>query len=125
MEILSYIADSDPKKDPANHPADGGDNDNNDSSDDDDDDDDVEKDEEDDEEEENLALADPSAILIDDLTKSHTARMCVRPHTLRSPIAKACIIEFVAALPSSSLPPSVSPPLENIKSLKDNIEASI
>ncbi|GJV47748.1 hypothetical protein Tco_1437960 [Tanacetum coccineum] len=70
----SYIADSDPeedeedpKEDPANHPADGGDNDNNESSDDDDDDDDVKKDEEDDEEEENLALADPSAILIDDL----------------------------------------------------------
>nr|GEW57687.1 putative reverse transcriptase domain-containing protein [Tanacetum cinerariifolium] len=47
-----YIVDSDlkedeedPEKDPANHPADGGDNDDNESSDDEDDDDDVEKDE--------------------------------------------------------------------------------
>ncbi|GJY14242.1 hypothetical protein Tco_0383551, partial [Tanacetum coccineum] len=63
-----YIADSDPEEDeedPADHLADGGDNDDNESSDDDDDDDD-EKDEEEEEEEEHLALADPSAIPIDD-----------------------------------------------------------
>ncbi|GJY32463.1 putative reverse transcriptase domain-containing protein [Tanacetum coccineum] len=44
------------------------DNDDNESSDDDNDDDDVVKDEEDEEEEDHLALADPSAILIDDLS---------------------------------------------------------
>nr|GEU96029.1 uncharacterized mitochondrial protein AtMg00810-like [Tanacetum cinerariifolium] len=67
----SYIADSnleedkeDPEEDPADYPADGGDNNDNESSDN-DDDDDVEKDEED-EEEEHLALADPSALPIDD-----------------------------------------------------------
>ncbi|GKE72877.1 hypothetical protein Tco_1534918, partial [Tanacetum coccineum] len=66
-----YIADSDPKEDgeepeedPADHPAEGGDNDDNESSNDDDDDDDVEKDEED--EEEHLALADPSVVPLDD-----------------------------------------------------------
>nr|GEU55231.1 reverse transcriptase domain-containing protein [Tanacetum cinerariifolium] len=91
-----FIVNSDPKEDgedPADYPADGGDNDNNESSDDDDDDDDVKKDKEDEEEEEHLALADPSAVPIDD---------------------HACITEFAAALPSSLPPP------ENIKSLKDN-----
>ncbi|GKF04548.1 hypothetical protein Tco_0035216 [Tanacetum coccineum] len=65
-----YIADSnpeeDPEEDPADYPVDGGDNDDNELSDDDEDDDDVEKDEEDEEEEEHLALADPSAVPIDD-----------------------------------------------------------
>ncbi|GJW37677.1 hypothetical protein Tco_0060597 [Tanacetum coccineum] len=65
-----YIADFDPEEDPAEYPADGGDNDVNESSDDDDDDDDVEKDEDDEEEEEHLSLADPSAVLIDDLVPS-------------------------------------------------------
>ncbi|GJS82638.1 hypothetical protein Tco_0749179 [Tanacetum coccineum] len=95
-----YIADfdpeedeEDPEEDPADYHVDGGDNDDNESSDYDDDDDDVEKDEEDEEEDEHLALTDPSAVPTDDY---------------------ACIIEFAAALPSSSLPPSVSPP-ENIK----------
>ncbi|GKC87508.1 reverse transcriptase domain-containing protein [Tanacetum coccineum] len=41
--------------------------------------------------------------------------MSIRPHTLPSPSTEACIAEFAAALPSSSLPPSVSPPPENIK----------
>ncbi|GJV96521.1 retrotransposon protein, putative, ty3-gypsy subclass [Tanacetum coccineum] len=40
--------------------------------------------------------------------------MSIRPHTLPSPSTEACIAEFAAALPSSSLPPSVSPPPENI-----------
>ncbi|GKB86464.1 hypothetical protein Tco_0958736 [Tanacetum coccineum] len=69
-----YIADSDLEKDeedleedPADYPADRGDNDDNESSDDDDDDDDVEKDEED---EEHLAPADPSVVLINDLVPS-------------------------------------------------------
>ncbi|GJU07924.1 hypothetical protein Tco_1124354 [Tanacetum coccineum] len=68
-----YIADSnpekdeeDPKEDPVDYPIDGRDNDDNESSNDDDDDDDVEKDEEDEEKEEHLALADPSAVPIDD-----------------------------------------------------------
>nr|GFC93849.1 hypothetical protein [Tanacetum cinerariifolium] len=68
-----YIDDSnleedeeDPKVDPIDYPANGGDNDDNESSDDDDDDDDVEKDGEDDEEEEHLALVDPFVVPIDD-----------------------------------------------------------
>ncbi|GKA33454.1 hypothetical protein Tco_0719883, partial [Tanacetum coccineum] len=62
-------------EDPADHPADGGDNDDNESSDDDDDDDDdVEKDEEDEEEEEHLAPANPSVVLIDDLVPSRHCR---------------------------------------------------
>ncbi|GJY19222.1 hypothetical protein Tco_0390713 [Tanacetum coccineum] len=72
-----YIADSDPEKDeedlkedPADYPADRGDNDDNESSDDDDDDDDVEKDKEDEEEEEYLAPANPSVVLINDLVPS-------------------------------------------------------
>ncbi|GJU63476.1 hypothetical protein Tco_1245311 [Tanacetum coccineum] len=60
--------EEDPKKDPADRPVDEGDNDDNESSDDDDNDDDVEKDEgdEEEEEEEHLALADLSAVPIDD-----------------------------------------------------------
>nr|GFB81927.1 hypothetical protein [Tanacetum cinerariifolium] len=73
-----YIVDSDPKKDekdlkedPANYPADRGDNDDDDeSSNDDDEVDDVEKDEEDKEEEEHLAPADPSDVSTDDLVPS-------------------------------------------------------
>ncbi|GJW81004.1 reverse transcriptase domain-containing protein [Tanacetum coccineum] len=71
-----YIADFDPEEDeddleedPADYPADGGDNDNNESSDDDDDDDDVKKDKEDEEEEEHLAPADPSVVPTDDFTE--------------------------------------------------------
>nr|GEX74646.1 putative reverse transcriptase domain-containing protein [Tanacetum cinerariifolium] len=61
---LSYVVDfdlekdeKDPKEDPADYPADRGNNDDDESSNDDDDDDDVEKDEEDKEEEEHLASA--------------------------------------------------------------------
>ncbi|GJU36542.1 hypothetical protein Tco_0998062 [Tanacetum coccineum] len=67
---LGYIADSDPEEDeedPADYPADVGDNDDNESSNDDDDDDDVERDKEDEEEEEeHLAPVDPSVVPIDD-----------------------------------------------------------
>nr|GEX54861.1 putative reverse transcriptase domain-containing protein [Tanacetum cinerariifolium] len=69
-----YVVDSDPEKDekdpkedPADYPANRGDNDDDESSNDDDDDDDVEKDEENKEEEEHLALADPSDISTDNL----------------------------------------------------------
>ncbi|GKC63115.1 hypothetical protein Tco_1095713 [Tanacetum coccineum] len=64
-----YIADSNLKEDeedPADYPADRGDNDDNESFDDDNDDDDVENDEEDKEEEEHLAPADPSIVPTDD-----------------------------------------------------------
>nr|GEX97117.1 hypothetical protein [Tanacetum cinerariifolium] len=69
-----YVIDSNPKKDekdhkedPADYPADRGNNDEDESSNDDDDDDDVEKDEEDKEEEEHPAPADPSDVSTDDL----------------------------------------------------------
>nr|GFC04601.1 hypothetical protein [Tanacetum cinerariifolium] len=72
-----YVVDSDPKKDekdskedPADYPADRGDNDDDESSNDDDHNDDVKKDEEDKEEEEHLALAEPSDVSIDDLVPS-------------------------------------------------------
>ncbi|GJX07107.1 hypothetical protein Tco_0195039 [Tanacetum coccineum] len=74
----SYIADSnpeedeeDPKENPADYLADGGDNNDNESSDDDDDDDNVEKDEEDKEEEEHLALVDPFVVPTDDPVPSN------------------------------------------------------
>ncbi|GJY68909.1 hypothetical protein Tco_0471891 [Tanacetum coccineum] len=57
-----YIADSDPEEDPADYPADGGD-DTNDESSDNDDDDNVEEGKE---VEEHLALADSSAVLVND-----------------------------------------------------------
>nr|GFD33806.1 hypothetical protein [Tanacetum cinerariifolium] len=57
--------EKDPKEDPADYPANRGDNDDNESSNDDDDDDNVEKDEEDKEEEEHLASADPSDVSTD------------------------------------------------------------
>nr|GFC34572.1 hypothetical protein [Tanacetum cinerariifolium] len=69
--------EKDPKEDPANYPADRGDNDDDESSND-DDDDGVEKDEEDKEEEEHLALADPSDVSTDDLeTKTNLARKSI------------------------------------------------
>ncbi|GJR61518.1 hypothetical protein Tco_1503680 [Tanacetum coccineum] len=79
---LGYIADSDPEEDeedleedPADYPADGGDNDDNKSSDDDDDDDDVDKNEEDEEKEEHIAPTDPSAVPTDDpVIEQYTAR---------------------------------------------------
>nr|GEV16159.1 hypothetical protein [Tanacetum cinerariifolium] len=68
-----YVVDSDSeedeedlKEDPADYPADRGDNDDGESSNDDDDDYDVEKNEEDEEEEEHLASADPSDVSTDD-----------------------------------------------------------
>nr|GFA87925.1 hypothetical protein [Tanacetum cinerariifolium] len=74
---LSYVVDSDlekdekdPKKDPADYPANRGDNDDDESSNDDDDDEDVDKDEEDKEEEEHLAPVDPSDVSTDDLVPS-------------------------------------------------------
>nr|GFD54916.1 hypothetical protein [Tanacetum cinerariifolium] len=60
----------DPKEDPADYPADRGDNDDDESSNNDDDDDDVEKDEEDKKEEEYLAPTDPSNVSTDDLVPS-------------------------------------------------------
>nr|GFD42077.1 hypothetical protein [Tanacetum cinerariifolium] len=72
-----YVVDSDPEKDekdskedPADYPADRGNNDDDESSNDDDDDDDVEKDEEDKQEEEHPAPADPSDVSTDDLVPS-------------------------------------------------------
>ncbi|GJR62409.1 reverse transcriptase domain-containing protein [Tanacetum coccineum] len=131
-----YIADfdpeedeEDPKENPADYPADGGDNDDNESSNDDDDDDDVEKDEEDEEEEEYLALLylmmTPllylQMILSPQAEDTEAVKTDESASTPPTPYHFACIIEFAAALPSSSLPPLVSPPPENIKSLKDNI----
>nr|GFC00898.1 hypothetical protein [Tanacetum cinerariifolium] len=65
-----YKDKKDPKVDPADYPADIGDNDDDESFNDDDDDDDVEKDEEDKEEEEHLAPADPSDVSTYDLVPS-------------------------------------------------------
>nr|GFC08699.1 hypothetical protein [Tanacetum cinerariifolium] len=72
-----YVVDSDPEKDekdskedPADYPADRGNNDEDESSNNDDNDDDVEKDEKDKEEEDHLALADPSDLSTDDLVPS-------------------------------------------------------
>nr|GFA43527.1 hypothetical protein [Tanacetum cinerariifolium] len=59
--------EKDPKEDPADYPADRGDNDDDESSNDDDDVDNVKKDEEDKEEEEHLAPADLSDVSVDDL----------------------------------------------------------
>nr|GFB86024.1 hypothetical protein [Tanacetum cinerariifolium] len=65
--VVNFADEKDPKEDPADYPADRGNNDDDESSNDDDDDDDVEKDEEDKEEEEHLVPADPSDVSIDDL----------------------------------------------------------
>nr|GEZ01260.1 hypothetical protein [Tanacetum cinerariifolium]GEZ31049.1 hypothetical protein [Tanacetum cinerariifolium]GFA16097.1 hypothetical protein [Tanacetum cinerariifolium] len=62
--------EKDPKEDPADYPADIGDNDDDEPSNDDDDDDDVEKDEEDKEGEKHLALANPYDVSTDDLVPS-------------------------------------------------------
>nr|GEY02818.1 hypothetical protein [Tanacetum cinerariifolium] len=112
-------------EDPADHSADRGDNDDNESFDNDDDNDDVKKDEEDEKTDDSTSTPPTFLhhIILFSETKSRTAQVVVRSHTLRSPLAEACITEFVAALSSSSLPPSVPPPA-NIKSLKNNIEAS-
>nr|GEX53736.1 hypothetical protein [Tanacetum cinerariifolium] len=73
----SYVVDfdpekveKDPKEDPADYPADRGDNDDDESSNDDDDDVDVKKDEDDKQKEEHLAPADPSDVSTDDLVPS-------------------------------------------------------
>nr|GFB63963.1 hypothetical protein [Tanacetum cinerariifolium] len=65
--VANFKDKKDPKEDPADYPADRGDNEDDESSNDDDDDDDVEKDEEEKEEEEHLASADPSDVSTDDL----------------------------------------------------------
>nr|GEW57034.1 zinc finger, CCHC-type [Tanacetum cinerariifolium] len=70
VDFDSEKDEKDPKEEPADYPADRGDNNDNESSNDDDDDDDVEKDEEDKEEEEHIASADPSDISTDDLVPS-------------------------------------------------------
>nr|GEV25085.1 hypothetical protein [Tanacetum cinerariifolium] len=67
--VVNSEDEKDPKEDPADYPADRGNNDEDESSNDDDDDDDVEKDEQD-KEEEHLALADPFDVSIDDLVPS-------------------------------------------------------
>nr|GEU77306.1 hypothetical protein [Tanacetum cinerariifolium] len=66
----SHQNEKDPKEDPADYPADRGNNDEDESSNDDDNDDDVDKDEEDKEEEEHLASADPFDVSTDDLVPS-------------------------------------------------------
>nr|GFB62181.1 hypothetical protein [Tanacetum cinerariifolium] len=68
--IVNSKDEKDPKEDPADYPADRGDNDDDESSNDDEDDNDVEKDEEDKEEEEHLALTDLSDVSTDDLVPS-------------------------------------------------------
>nr|GFC53950.1 hypothetical protein [Tanacetum cinerariifolium] len=65
--VVNFEDEKDPKEDPADYPADIGDNDDDESSNDDDDDDDVEKDEED---KEHPAPADPSDVSTDDLVAS-------------------------------------------------------
>ncbi|GKE17672.1 hypothetical protein Tco_1425249 [Tanacetum coccineum] len=105
--ITDYIDDSDPKEDredpeedPADYPANGGDNDDNESSDDDENDD-------------NMIMS-PQAEDAKAVKTDESAPTPSTPYHL-----------FAATLPSSSLPPSVSPTPENIKSLKDNIKTSI
>ncbi|GJT82093.1 hypothetical protein Tco_1056435 [Tanacetum coccineum] len=98
-----YIADSnleedeeDPEEDLADYPVDGRDNDDNESSDD-----------------GHRSIDDVRRIREDEEGGGDLAS---EPNLLH-----ACITEFAAALPSSSLPSSLPPPPENIKSLKDNI----
>nr|GEX71746.1 hypothetical protein [Tanacetum cinerariifolium] len=113
--------DEDPKEDPANYPADGGDDDEPFEVDDD------EKEEED-EEEEHLASTDsgattpppPQTIIPVSMTRYHRARISVRPHTSPSPSTKALIAEYVSAptppSPSQSLLSPLSSPLPKIPS---------
>nr|GFC79303.1 hypothetical protein [Tanacetum cinerariifolium] len=68
--VVNSKDEKDPKEDPADYPANRGDNDDDESSNDDDDDDDVEKDKDDKEEEEHLAPAYPSDVSTDDLVPS-------------------------------------------------------
>ncbi|GKE03711.1 hypothetical protein Tco_1395729 [Tanacetum coccineum] len=136
---LGYIADSnleeDPDKGPEEDPTDRRDNDDNDDDDDDDDDNDDEDGEEDKEEEERLALADSSAVHVDDHVFSakdtevfetdksaptppvpspipHRARISIRPHTPMSAATEALIAAVAVALPSSP-PPSLLTPLSS------------
>nr|GEV46956.1 hypothetical protein [Tanacetum cinerariifolium] len=124
--------DEDPKEDPADYPANGGDDDDNESFDD-DDDDDVEEDEE--EEGEHLALAESFVVLAIDPVPSaedteafatdesaptpipsarcRTARMSIRPQIPMSNTAEALIAEYA----STPTPPSPSPsPLSPLSS---------
>ncbi|GKD19929.1 hypothetical protein Tco_1209087 [Tanacetum coccineum] len=127
----AYVADSDPEEDPVDYPANGGDDKDDESFGDDADDEDEEEasneEDDDEEEEEHLALADSSAIHIDDPVPSaedtkafetdesaptppsprpRMARISVRPQTPISAATEALIVAVVAALPSS-LPPSL------------------
>nr|GFC65427.1 hypothetical protein [Tanacetum cinerariifolium] len=108
-----YVVDSDPKKDekdpkedPADYLADRGSNDDDESSNDDDDVDDVENDEEDKEEEGHLAPADPFDVSTDNLVP---LKLRIQRH-LR---LMSLLLHHLPFLP---------PPLENVKSLKDNIK---
>nr|GEX00654.1 zf-CCHC domain-containing protein/UBN2 domain-containing protein [Tanacetum cinerariifolium] len=100
-----YFVDSDPEKDekdhkedPADYPADRGNNDKDESSNDDDDDDDVEKDEEDKEEEEHLAPADPSDVSTDDLETMTTVNQGMSVEEIEQVVAQrvANAIEAIA-----------------------------
>nr|GFB61696.1 hypothetical protein [Tanacetum cinerariifolium] len=99
-----YVVDSDsekdekdPKEDPADYPADRGNNDDDKSSNDDDDDDDVEKDEED-KEEEHPTLADPCNVSTDDLETMTTVNQGVSIKEIERVVAQrvANAIEAIA-----------------------------
>ncbi|GJS10006.1 hypothetical protein Tco_0366802 [Tanacetum coccineum] len=127
----AYVADSDPEEDPVDYPANGGDDKDDESFGDDVDDEDEEeasnKEDDDEEEEEHLALADSSAVHIDDHVLSaedtkafetsesaptppsprpRMARISIRPQTPMSAATEA----LIAAIPSPPLPVP-SPPL--------------
>nr|GEW90998.1 reverse transcriptase domain-containing protein [Tanacetum cinerariifolium] len=89
--------EKDPKEDPADYPADRGNNDDDESSND-DDDDDVEKDEEDKEEEEHLTLADPSDVSTDDLETMTTVNQGMMVEEIKQVVAQrvANAIEAIA-----------------------------
>ncbi|GKD71719.1 hypothetical protein Tco_1325809 [Tanacetum coccineum] len=128
--------EDDPKEDPTNYPADGGDDVDDESSDDDDDDEEQEASEEDDEEEEeHSAPAHFSVVPVDDLVPSaedtkafetdesaptpvpsprrRTARMSIRPQPPMSATIEALIAEFASAPTPPSLPPSPLSPLSS------------
>ncbi|GJV27812.1 putative reverse transcriptase domain-containing protein [Tanacetum coccineum] len=138
---LGYVVDSnleeDPDEETEEDPTDRGDNDDNDDNDDDNDDDEDDK-----EEEERLALADSSAVHVDDHVSSvedteafetdksaptppvpsprpRKARISIRPQTPMSAATEALIAAVAAALPSSPPPSPLTPlssPLPHIPS---------
>nr|GEY80221.1 reverse transcriptase domain-containing protein [Tanacetum cinerariifolium] len=135
---LSYIADSDPKEDPTEYPADRGDADDDKSS------DDVEEVKEDEEDEENQAPVDSSTIPIVDPVPSakdieafetnesastpvpsprrRTARMSIRPPTPMSATAEALIAEYASAPTPPTPPPS---PLTQTSSLQTQLTITL